>query len=53
MRRLFDGLPKYIPSLLVGVVVTLAIGFAFSNIWIGFGIGASIAIVLAWEERLH
>ncbi|MCK9485739.1 MAG: hypothetical protein M0R73_03420 [Dehalococcoidia bacterium] len=53
MRRLFERLPRFMPSIIVGLVVTGALAFAFSNLWIGFAVGASVAIFLAWEEGMH
>lgn len=53
MRRRIEGLPRFVPSLLVGVVVTIAVTFAFANLWVGLAIGASAAIFLAWEEGMH
>ncbi len=53
MRRLFDRLPRFMPSLLLGLVVAAAISFAFSNVWVGLAVGASAAVVLLWEETLH
>ncbi len=53
MRRLFEGLPRFVPSLLVGLVLTAALSFAFSNLWIGAAVGVSAAVVLAWEEGMH
>lgn len=53
MRRFFDRLPRFVPPLLVGLVVALALSFAFGSPIIGGSVGLSIAIVLLWEERMH
>lgn len=53
MRRLFDRMPPYLPSIVVGVVVGLALTFAFGSPVLGGSVGLSIAVVLLWEERMH
>lgn len=53
MHRFLGGLPRFVPSLLVGAVVTAAIAFAFNNLWVGLAVGGSAAIVLLWEETMH
>jgi H+/gluconate symporter-like permease len=53
MHRFFDRLPRFVPPLLVGLVVALALTFAFGSPVVGGSVGLSIAVVLLWEERLH
>ena len=42
---------RYWPSAAVGIAVTAAVTVAFANLLVGAIIGASAAIVMAWEQR--
>ena len=53
MRRLLEGLPRFVPSVLVGAVVAAALTFAFNSLWVGLAVGVSAAVVLLWEETMH
>jgi hypothetical protein len=53
MRRLLDRMPRVAPPILVGVIVGLALTFAFGSPIVGASVGVSIAVVLLWEDRLH
>lgn len=45
------GLPRYWPSVAVGIAVAVAITIAFANVIVGLIIGGSAGIVMAWEQR--
>jgi hypothetical protein len=50
MRR---GRHWYLPSVLVGTAVAVALSIAFWNAVWGIAIGAAVAILMLWEARLH
>jgi len=44
-------LARYWPSAAIGLAVTGAVSVAFANVLVGAIIGASVGIVMAWEQR--